>query len=310
MSLESLGLTRDQERVYRYILRTRHLDLRTAQAELGVPRLNAVLDELRALGVLDAQLVPLPPAAVVDLLVRRRVERTSRELARLDGVFDVVRDLAEEARRGRPVELVERLEHGSEVNHRVDALHDRAETMNAKRLPRSPNQPHSEEATRTFRRRLAEGMTSRTLVGAATLDLPDEMAYARLLHGAGDLHRVTAEPFLPLLVVDRRVAFVLVDPDEPDAAALMIRQPGIVAALVNLYESLWSRAADLDALDLTATEARVLRALAAYGKDETAARELNMSLRKYRAHVADLMGRLGATTRFQAALRAVERGWL
>ncbi|MEU9988809.1 hypothetical protein AB0E10_18825 [Streptomyces sp. NPDC048045] len=90
----------------------------------------------------------------------------------------------------------------------------------------------------------------------------------------------------------------------------MIRQPGIVAALVNLYESRWSRAADLDALDLTATEARVLRALAAYGKDETAARELNMSLRKYRDHVADLMGRLGATTRFQAALRAVERGWL
>jgi DNA-binding NarL/FixJ family response regulator len=35
-----------------------------------------------------------------------------------------------------------------------------------------------------------------------------------------------------------------------------------------------------------------------------------MSLRKYRTHVADLMGRLGASTRFQAALRARERGWL
>ncbi|GHI06226.1 hypothetical protein Scel_45470 [Streptomyces cellostaticus] len=64
------------------------------------------------------------------------------------------------------------------------------------------------------------------------------------------------------------------------------------------------------AVDLTATEARVLRTLAAYGKDETAAREPNMSLRKYRAHAADLMSRLGATTRFQAALRAVERGRL
>ncbi|ANP48358.1 DNA-binding CsgD family transcriptional regulator [Streptomyces griseochromogenes] len=308
MSLQSLGLTRDQELVYRHLLRTRRFDAGTAEAELGVPRPSAVLDELRALGVVDGHLVPLPPAAVVDLLLRRQVERTSRELARLDGVFDVVRDLAEEARRGRPVELVERLEHSSEVNLRVDALPDRAETMNAKRLPRSPG--HSEEAARTFRRRLTDGMTSRTLVGATTLDLPEEMAYARLMHGSGDLHRVTAEPFLPLLVIDRRIAFVLVDPDEPDAAVLMIRQPGIVAALVNLYEALWSRAADLDALDLSATEARVLRALAAYGKDETAARELNMSLRKYRAHVADLMSRLGATTRFQAALRAVERGWL
>lgn len=309
MSLESLGLTRDQERVYRFLLRTPRFEPPAAEAELGIPRLSAVLDELRTLGVVDGHLVPLPPPAAVDLLVRRQMERASRELARLDGVFDVVRDLAEEARRGRPVELVERLEHSSEVNLRVDALPDRAETMNAKRLPRSPG--HSEEAARAYRRRLADGsMTGRTLVGAAALDLPDELAYARLMHGSGDLHRVTAEPFLPLLIIDRRIAFVLVDPDEPDAAALMIRQPGIVAALVNLYEALWSRAADLEALDLTATEARVLRALAAYGKDETAARELNMSLRKYRAHVADLMSRLGATTRFQAALRAVERGWL
>ncbi|GAA1118144.1 hypothetical protein GCM10009663_67690 [Kitasatospora arboriphila] len=32
--------------------------------------------------------------------------------------------------------------------------------------------------------------------------------------------------------------------------------------------------------------------------------------RKYRAHVAGLMARLGAATRFQVALQAKERGWL
>jgi DNA-binding CsgD family transcriptional regulator len=35
-----------------------------------------------------------------------------------------------------------------------------------------------------------------------------------------------------------------------------------------------------------------------------------VSVRKFRAHVADLMARLGAATRFQAALLAKERGWL
>ncbi|MFJ9815801.1 hypothetical protein ACIRU3_11085 [Streptomyces sp. NPDC101151] len=308
MSLEHLGLTRDQERLYRYLLRTPRADHAAAEAELGIPRLSPVLDELRALGVVDGHLVPLPPAAAVDLLLRRRVERTSRELARLDTVFDVVRELAEEARRGRPVELVERLETSAEVNHRIDALPDRNETMNAKLLPRSLG--HSEEVAHVYRRRLAHGMISRTLVGAPALDLPAEMAYARTMHEAGDRHRVTTERYLPLLVIDRRIAFVLVDPGEPRAAALMIRQTGIVAALVNLFEALWARATDLDALDITATEARVLRALAEYGKDETAARALSMSLRKYRAHVAELMARLGATTRFQAALRARERGWL
>lgn len=308
MTLQYLGLTHHQESLYRYLLRTSQVDLPAAEEELGIPGLDAVLDELRAMGVVDGNLVPLPPAAAVDLLIRRRLERTSRELAGLDAVFDVVRELAEEARRGRPVELVERLEHSTEVNHRVGALPDRFETMNAKPLPRSAG--HSEEVVHGYRRRLADGMVSRTLVSAAALDLPDEMAYARHMHGLGDLHRVTVEPFLPLLVIDRRIAFVLVDPDQPDAAALMIRQRGIVAALVNLFEGLWARAADVDGLDLTEPEARVLRALAEYDKDETAARALNMSLRKYRAHVADLLTRLGAATRFQAALRATERGWL
>lgn len=38
--------------------------------------------------------------------------------------------------------------------------------------------------------------------------------------------------------------------------------------------------------------------------------DVNVSLRKYRAHVADLMSRLGAATRFQAGMLAKERGWL
>ncbi|MEV6026400.1 hypothetical protein [Streptomyces sp. NPDC052036] len=77
-----------------------------------------------------------------------------------------------------------------------------------------------------------------------------------------------------------------------------------------MFEGLWTRAGDLDGLDLTEVEVRVLRVLAEYDKDETAARALNMSLRRYRAHAADLLTRLGATTRFQAGLRARERGWL
>ncbi|MFJ3789514.1 hypothetical protein [Kitasatospora sp. NPDC090091] len=308
MSLEHLGLTHSQERLYRYLLRTPGAASPTAAAELGLPAqvLRAALAELQALGVVDADGLPLPPVAAVDLLVRRRVEHTTRELARIDAAFDVVRDLAEEARRGRPVELVERIENGLEVNRLVNAMIDRTETMNAKLLPRSP--VNEEGWERRYRRLLAGGMVSRTLVGTAALDLPDQLAYARHWHGLGDLHRVTAESFSPLLVVDRRVAFVRLEPDQ--TAALMIRQPGIVSMLVDLFERMWARAADLDGLGLSATEAQVLRTLAEEDKDENAARALNMSLRKYRAHVAELMGRLGAATRFQAALRAKERGWL
>ncbi|WP_030275027.1 hypothetical protein [Streptomyces sp. NRRL B-24484] len=309
MSLTEPGLTDDQERLYRYLLRRPRAGSAEAAAELGVPGVPQVLDELQALGLLDGHRIPLPPAAAVDLLVRRRVERTSRELARLATAFDAVRDLAEEARQGRAVELVERIEDSEEVSHRVRAMFDRAEIMNAKPLPRG-RFPYSDEAARTYRRRLADGLVSRTMVGTGALRDPQELAYAREWHGHGDLHRVSAEPFRPMLIVDRRIAFVLVSPGRPDAGTLEIRQPGIVSVLVDLFERLWRRAAELDGLDLTEAEAEVLHALAAYDKDETAARALGMSLRKYRAHVAGLVSRLGAATRFQAALRATERGWL
>ena len=47
-------------------------------------------------------------------------------------------------------------------------------------------------------------------------------------------------------------------------------------------------------------------ALASGSKDEAAARALGMSLRTYRRRVAELMTAVGATSRFQAGLRARE----
>lgn len=57
-------------------------------------------------------------------------------------------------------------------------------------------------------------------------------------------------------------------------------------------------------------ERRVLLAMCTVGKDEAGARELGVSVRTYRRHVADLMQLLGAASRAQAALLARERGWV
>jgi DNA-binding NarL/FixJ family response regulator len=52
----------------------------------------------------------------------------------------------------------------------------------------------------------------------------------------------------------------------------------------------------------------LLDALASGSEDEAAARALGMSLRTYRRRVAELMAAVGATSRFQAGLRARELG--
>ncbi|MER6514730.1 hypothetical protein ABT158_48535 [Nonomuraea sp. NPDC001636] len=61
---------------------------------------------------------------------------------------------------------------------------------------------------------------------------------------------------------------------------------------------------------LSTLERQVLHSLGLFGTDEAAAEALGISVRTYRGAVANVMQRLGARTRFQAALLARERGLL
>ncbi|MFI7633946.1 hypothetical protein [Nonomuraea sp. NPDC049400] len=168
----------------------------------------------------------------------------------------------------------------------------------------------TEYSVEPFKRFLARGLRSRTLFSAHALRDPAQEPYARSWHDLGDLHRVTTEPIHHLAIVNRRFAFIQADPTDPTAGALQIRQPDVVAMLADLFDGMWARARDLDDLPLSPVEQRVLYALTCHETDTAAAGSLNVSVRKFRGHVADLMARLGAQTRFQAALLAQKRGWL
>jgi DNA-binding NarL/FixJ family response regulator len=90
--------------------------------------------------------------------------------------------------------------------------------------------------------------------------------------------------------------------------------PALVGAVYALFEAAWETATDLKAFlrgeqpHLDAESRRVLRALGSGATDETAARELGMSLRTYRRRVAELLDALDAGSRFQAGVRAGELG--
>ncbi|GAA3675878.1 hypothetical protein GCM10022224_045080 [Nonomuraea antimicrobica] len=309
MSLASLGLTATQERLYRYLLRTARADLDTAAAELPMPGVREVAGELRALGLVDHALTAVTPAAAVDLLVRRRIEHTQRQLTELTLAWDVLTELSEEHRSGRPVQMVEHMPDGPSVTRRMAGLltDDPGELMHLKAKALFGGRGYQ---VNRFKGLLARGLRSRTLFSAHALDDPEQEPYARSLNELGDLHRVTTEPVRHLAVVNRSVAFVQADPADATAGALQIRQPGAVAMLADVFDGMWARARDLDDLPLSPIEQQVLHALTSHDTDEAAARSLNVSVRKFRTHVADLMSRLGAGTRFQAALRAKERGWL
>jgi len=116
--------------------------------------------------------------------------------------------------------------------------------------------------------------------------------------------RVT--PALPLSLVALDDTVVLVA-RTPHARAVTDRDA--VLALRALAESEWDRARPADDA-LAPTEDTLLRLLAEGKTDSAVAARLGVSPRTVRRHAAGLMGRLGATSRFEAGARAAQRGWI
>ncbi|MER8003345.1 DNA-binding response regulator [Streptomyces sp. NPDC095613] len=135
------------------------------------------------------------------------------------------------------------------------------------------------------------------------------------LAGRGARVRIAATA-LPheTIVIDRRFA-ILAGVDAPGGREYTVTTaPAVVGGVYALFEAVWEHATDLgvflsDEPPMLDTESRtVLRALGSGATDETAARELGMSLRTYRRRVAELLHTLGADSRFQAGVRAGELG--
>ncbi|MER7518323.1 hypothetical protein [Streptomyces sp. NPDC126499] len=66
MSLAGLGLSGDQERLYRYLLRRPHADPTRIRIELAMPDLPRVIGELRARGLVDHASAPVAAPVTVD----------------------------------------------------------------------------------------------------------------------------------------------------------------------------------------------------------------------------------------------------
>ncbi|GCB51423.1 regulatory protein [Streptomyces sp. NL15-2K] len=127
--------------------------------------------------------------------------------------------------------------------------------------------------------------------------------------------RVSESGLRETLVVDG-VAALVRGGEETGGQAAIVNDAAAVRALELLFAGAWSRGRKLtDHLQLsprlrTELARNILERLRAGNTDETAARELKVSLRTYRRYVAEIMRELDANSRFQAGVRAVEFGLL
>ncbi|WP_232837769.1 helix-turn-helix transcriptional regulator [Streptomyces atratus] len=127
--------------------------------------------------------------------------------------------------------------------------------------------------------------------------------------------RVTEGELRGMLIVDSRVALILACPERAGHAAV-VKDTASARALDLLFAGSWANARSLaehqrmSARLRTESARRILERLREGRTDDVAARELQVSLRTYRRHVAEIMRELGANSRFQAGVRAVEMGLL
>lgn len=135
---------------------------------------------------------------------------------------------------------------------------------------------------------------------------------------AGESARVMADVPAKMMLVDDQIAVVSLTVRDVDDhhTALLVRHPSLIRLLRSTFEMCWSiatpvkaRAEDLGQ-ELGPDEHSILQYLAVGATDEAIARNLRVSRRTVVRHVARLMERAGAQSRFQLAVQAGVRGWL
>jgi DNA-binding CsgD family transcriptional regulator len=165
------------------------------------------------------------------------------------------------------------------------------------------------------KRRAAPDLAVRKLFNPRVLEDAESERHLVAVAGRGVQVRICATALAhETIIIDRRIAVLAGPPVRGVRDYTVVRSPDVLNGVSSLFQATWDAATDLadyrrarpPALDDQGRQ--ILRMLGAGLKDETAARELGLSLRTYRRRVADLMAALGADSRFQAGLRARELG--
>lgn len=326
--LAFLGLDAAEEEMYRFLLREGECGREQLATALGGDprRVRDVCQRMIGRGLAretaGGMLRPLSPAKAVESLVASEVARVKSDLEEQVDAHAVVDSLLTEQAmlHAKPVgESVRRVRGMDAVRGVIDELTFFTWTESLTTIPTGVMSAESIAHARPLDERiLRRGVHMRTLLGPAALDDPRTMEYAQELTAKGASIRISGTSVERLIICDRTAALTPIDPADSAQGAILVRESGLVAALVSLFEHMWRAARELNMAEdaarladrVTPMERRVLASLYASEKDEAGARELGIAVRTYRKHVASLMQRLGAANRFQAALLARDRGWI
>ncbi|MGW4697826.1 LuxR C-terminal-related transcriptional regulator [Kitasatospora cineracea] len=322
--LEALGLTDRAGRVYRTLLDRPAADLDeiAAHCALSTVQVHDCLDELGHLMLVRAsaehpgRMCAIDPAVgLADLLARQEVELAERQATLAASRAAVTRLVADRAE--HRAAHGERLLGIDAVQHRLEQMARATQREVLSSQPGNQNPVDLDASRGPDAAALARGIAMRSLYQDSTRHQLHTVNYAHWLHSQGG--EVRTSPTVPqrIVLIDRREALVPIDPDDNRKGALHVTEPGLLQPLIDLFDQAWntavplgSTAPDDPATGLTATEREILRLLGSGLTDEATGQRLGVSARTVGRHMASVMERLNATSRFEAGIKAAQHGWL
>lgn len=330
--LHVFGISDRAETVYRVMLANPNLGLGELAERLSVScdDVKSAFDELARAALLRPSLdtpdqwrAVSPEAGLEAVLARQQAELVQQQ-NRIEEARAAAAALMAEYTKLRPgwqYAEVEQLVGVAAVRQRIKEL---VPKVHSEMLSLAPDGAQSSDtvdaATPLDRDLLERGVRFRNIYLDSIRNDAKTLAYARWQADlGGEIRTVPALP-MRMIVYDRELGIVPIDPEDTSAGAVLIQGPGLIAALIALFDQVWAKATPLAAHrrhrikgddDMPSSqELELLRLLAQGLTDELVSRRLGISVRTMRRIAADLMERLGARSRFQAGALAVARGWL
>jgi DNA-binding CsgD family transcriptional regulator len=258
----------------------------------------------------------LPPEHALEVLLLAR----ERDLHKVRALTGQLTERHREARRSRDsTALIEVVTGRDGVARCGQQLFKRAE-----RELRGIDAPPYAQATDGKRVSSATAVAgrdirSRFIHARHTLSMPGLVARLEVDITAGEEVRFLPEAPMKLIIADDQAALIplLATPQVLDAC-ILVRPSALLDALSTLFESLWEQAqpympgrpVPIGPNEFVSDDERRIVSLLAMGmSDEAISRQLGVGHRTVQRRVQALLGRLGATSRFQAGVLAAGRGW-
>ncbi|MEU0548236.1 helix-turn-helix transcriptional regulator [Micromonospora sp. NPDC005979] len=289
-------------------------------AAVDAPRCLLALGLLQPLATNPDQLSVVPPSTAAAVALRphqRAASEATAQMNTLNETFRRVEDVYNAAHQDRVPDVVNL--HGlATINRVIDAAVAGCATELMTIQPGGSRPPEILDALmsrslETIRR----GVRQRTIYQHAVRSHRPTLEYAMRVMAAGAEIRTVDRVIDRLIICDRRVSFISADDNAEEAAALEIRNPGVVGFLVKAFEHTWDRAIAVNASYgfrpedvLTDIELSVARMIVSGSTEDKIARNLGIGRRTVAEYASRLARHLGSRSRAQLGYLIATHGLL